>query len=251
VILTWVLSLSWPVISPVKRISLLLILLLLAALALAYHLNKNPSMTGTQPHPTSLSYLYDADKQQAYYFHYDRHQSEWHQGLFEQRLNNQETLAFRQHYRKPVRQLSRAVETIELMPTTVTVTKPLLRPNSAELLVDIQANNNTDIIEIYPQQDITITTISIDGRKAVLTEPLVIGAGNRMLRYYFNGKKNIRITLETSENKPFVWQVQSISNDLLKQPEFALDNRPENQIPKPFIQSDNVVVVQSVAFGSD
>ncbi|MCX7554621.1 M20/M25/M40 family metallo-hydrolase [Marinicella sp. S1101] len=251
VILTWVLSLSWPVISPVKRISLLLILLLLAALALAYHLNKNPSMTSTQPHPTSLSYLYDADKQQAYYFHYDRHQSEWHQGLFEQRLNNQETLAFRQHYRKPVRQLSRAVETIELMPTTVTVTKPLLRPNSAELLVDIQANNNTDIIEIYPQQDITITTISIDGRKAVLTEPLVIGAGNRMLRYYFNGKKNIRITLETSENKPFVWQVQSISNDLLKQPEFALDNRPENQIPKPFIQSDNVVVVQSVAFGSD
>lgn len=251
VVLVWVLSLSWPVISPVKRASQLLMLLVFAAVLLAYQLDRNPSMTSTQPHPTSLSYLYDADKKQGYYYHYDRHASEWHQNLFEVTLNSQETSTFRQNYRKPVRQLAQAIDSVVLPQTIVTISKPLLRPNSAELLVDIQANNNTDVIEIYPQEDITITSMSIDGRKAVLSEPLEISAGNRLLRYYFNGQKNIRITLETTENKPFVWQIQSISNDLLRQPEFGLKNRPDNQIPKPFIQSDNAVVVQSVAFGSD
>jgi hypothetical protein len=84
-----------------------------------------------------------------------------------------------------------------------------------------------------------------------LTQPLRLSSNQRLLHYYFNGKKQIKLSLEVNADQYLDWQVQSHSLDLLSRPEFNIIDRPEHQIPKPFIKSDNATVVQSFTFGLD
>ncbi len=251
VILLWALSLYLPVFGPVKKTYHPMITLLIPITFLIYYMQNNPNFTLENPHPTSLSYLYDINKKRGYFYNYDHTQSGWEDALFTETSNNQQKAEFSKYYRKPIINLTMAEEPILLKPLNISVEKPLFRSDNSKITMTIVANNNTDIMELYSKKDITINAMNIDGRRAILEKPLEIKAGKRFLRYYFNNKKNITLMLNLTHESDIEWQVQSISTDLLQHPDFEINKRPKHQIPKPFIQTDNTVVVQSFALGSD
>ncbi len=251
VILTLLLVLFIPVISPLKKIYHGLLLLMLPSLYLAFVLSQTPSISVTQPHPTSLSYLYDYDTKQGYYYNYDEVNSGWNEALFESLSGPQEIKSFREQYRKPVRNLSQLNPAIQLETVDIEALKPLTRSKHQIIDLTITAKSHTEIMEIYTNQAITIHEMWIDGKSSTLTEPLTMQPKQRLLRYYFNAKKKITMRLAINHSDKLDWQIQSHDLNLLNRPEFNLAPRPEHQIPKPFFQSDNAVTVQSFTFGLD
>jgi len=248
VILVWIFGLFMPIITPIKKINRMFILLILPSGYLTYELFKAPTISAAYPHPTSLSYLYDSDTQQGYFYNYDVAQSGWTEHLFKSPEKSQDTDKFRKSYKQPVKNLVLTKPAIPLQNITIKAKKPLQQRSNKTIDIDIIANNNTELIEIYTRKDLTIHKLTIDERIMVFKEPIDLKSGQRLLRYYFNGKKQIKLRLETGLSDSLDWQVQSHGLDLLARPEFAIPGRPAHQIPKPFIKSDNTVVIQSFAF---
>lgn len=251
VVLAWILALFLPLISPLKRISHGLLILMLPLGYLAFSLFSHPTISSTHPHPTSLSYLYDVDTQQGHFYNYDVVNSGWNEDLFTAANQPTEMNGFRRQYKQPLRQLAAISPAIELPSIDIKAQRPLRQDNNQTIDLTITAQSNTDILEIYTNQPVTIHQLSIEGRNAILSEPLQIQTDQLLLRYYFNGKKQIQLQLNINSDDVLDWQVQSHALDLLKRSEFNLSARPDHQIPKPFIKSDNTVVVQSFTFGLD
>lgn len=252
VFLVWLLALFVPVISPIKKAFHALLLLVLPLGYLAFALFSEPSVSRSHPHPTSLSYLYDADTQKGYYYNYDVSQSGWTEHLFDAKSSTMDSRKdFSKQYHQPVRHLVEVTPAIKIKAIEIQAKKPLQQGKNQIIELNIKAKSETEILEIFTQQNITIHKLSIEGRNAVLSEPIKLRANQRLLQYYFNGDKQLNLRLEINYGERLEWQVQSHELDLLKRSEFNLPSRPEHQIQKPFIKSDNTVVVQSFAFGLD
>jgi len=251
VLVAWTLALFVHLFRPMRAIWQALALLALPLLYLLYQFAQEPAISPDQPHPTSLSYLFDHDSQQGYYFNYDVAFSGWHDDLFATRSNDSEMQQFRRQYRKPVRHLHAVDAPITLPAINTEIKLPLKQGKNRQLEVIFSANPNSDVLEVFALQPMTIHRLVIEGRKAVLSEPLVIKTGQRWLHYHFDGKKEIKVQLEMDLEDQLNWQLQTHSSDLLEQEAFGLKPRPAHQIQKPFIKSDNTLVVQSLAFDFD
>lgn len=251
VILTWLISLMLPIVSPTKKTYHLILVLLIPIAFLSYQLIQKPKFSELQPHPTSLSYIYDTENGNAYYFNYDRVESGWlADDFFNNSKSKDEVNAFRSTYKKPVINLKDSDVIKILKPISIESNHSIFqKENTVDLT--LTAHHNTEIIEIYSSVDLTINELVIDDRKAVLERPLKVKAGQRLLRYYYNGKKSIDLKVSYQQGETIDWMIQTHSLDLLSNSEFGIPERPPHQIPKPFIASDNVITVQSFTLGSD
>ncbi|MEZ5472541.1 MAG: M20/M25/M40 family metallo-hydrolase [Marinicella sp.] len=235
-----------------KPTAVLTLAAMLTPLALlAWHFIQKPTISQQQPLPTSLSYLYDLDEKKGYFFNYDTVATDWNQQLFAHSENDSVINEFRSHYKKPLKNLASVAQPVALEGIDIQAEKLLGPLDQQEIEVTFTAHSKTEILEIYSKVPIIIHHMSIDKRNAVFESPLQLETGNRLLHYYFDGKKQIKLRLTLPPGQTIDWQLQSHSTDLLDHPAFKLQSRPDTQMPKPFIKSDNTITVQSFTFGSD
>ncbi|WP_223788850.1 M20/M25/M40 family metallo-hydrolase [Marinicella meishanensis] len=251
VLLAWLLALMVYLISPMKGVWQALVMLAIPVLYLVAEMVRQAPISEDQPHPTSLSYLYDHDQQTGHYYNYDVTFSGWHDDLFANPVSAADRQQFSQQYRKPVRHLAQLDQPIALPPIGVTLQPPLRQQQRRAFQLRLNAHGNSQLLDIYATAPMTIHRLAIEGRLAVLPEPLKIQAGQRWLQYHFDNKKELVLNLEIELDDPVAWQLQTHSYDLLEQAAYGLSARPPHQIQKPFIASDNAVVVQSFAFDFD
>lgn len=250
-ILVWLISLSLPIVSHVKKVFHVVLALLIPIGYLSIQLIQNPTISQSQPHPTSLSYLYDTDSDKAYFFNYDRTQSGWlADGFFENNPDQNSVSEFSSKYKKPVINLKETAIVNSIKPIQIEQMNSIFQKEN-EINLNLKANNDTEILEIYSNTPLTINEFIIDDRKAVMNQAVKIKTGQRLLRYYYNGKKSINLKLTIDQGETIDWMVQTHSLNLLTNDEFGIPQRPSHQIQKPFIASDNVITVQSLALDSN
>lgn len=235
---------------PIKyRYSLLLILLPLVYLS--WHFYQQPSISHQHPHPTSLSYLYDQDSKEGFYFNYDVVDSGWNSDVFENTANSEKRIEFRNKYKKPVRNLSQLSDAIVIDGIVVEVKQSNYVNGKLRLELTFTANSNTEVLEIFTNEALTLYKLSIENRQADIASPMLLNQDNRLLQYYFDGNKQINLMVEIDVDQSIDWQIQSHTVDLLNDERFDRQPRPKHQIQKPFIKSDNTLSVQSFTFGND
>lgn len=66
-----------------------------------------------------------------------------------------------------------------------------------------------------------------------------------LLRYFIADEDSLEVSLSVEKNTPLNFQVLEYSFDLLKHPQFTINKRPKNTMPKPFINTDAIVVKRS------
>ena len=86
--------------------------------------------------------------------------------------------------------------------------------------------------------------MSINGRYTINGEAVKIRAGSRLIEYHMDGQKNLDIHITLEDGDVFDWQVISHQFDLLQNRNFDIKPRPTNQIPKPFVLTDNTAISQ-------
>lgn len=204
--------------------------------------------TPVEPLPTSLNYLIDSDKQEAYYYHADNRRGRWLSELFNEPMTEDEVSIFQKSYRKTLTTVA-VSEKIVAYPAVITAQKPLNQTPHQRVNVSIQSDPETSIISIFTQQDLTLYSLAVGDRIQRFDEPLQLKAGYRLMEYHITDNPTIEIQLEFEPGQNLEWQIQSHQTNLIER--FKLTERPENQMPKPFIKTDLLTTVQSWTFGDD
>ena len=95
-------------------------LILLPVFYLFYHMHNHPGQTSSNPLPTSLSYLYDTDQEQGFFYQYDHINTEWCQAFFATTQGVEDIATFRKTYKKPLLRLNQVDQPVALSPMPVT-----------------------------------------------------------------------------------------------------------------------------------
>lgn len=204
--------------------------------------------TPYQPLPTSIHYLYDMTADQGYLFHADQERGDWLADLWTDPLDEKQRLDFQKTHKKPLTTLVKTDKNAAY-PAGIEAEKPLDQSGLQRLNVTINAHPDTEIVSIYTRQAMSIHHLAVGGRIHRFEEPMILAPGHKLMEYHITDNPSFTLQLGVSPETRFDWQIQSHRDDLLT--EFKLAERPDNQIPKAFIQSDLITTVQNWAFSDN
>ena len=66
------------------------------------------------------------------------------------------------------------------------------------------------------------------------------------MRYYVSDKDSLEVSYEVSKEQQVSFTVMEYSYDLLDHPQFSINKRAENMMPKPFVVTDAIVVKKKI-----
>lgn len=219
-------------------------LLLLFPLAMFTWVSSIDHISEDKPLPTSLSYLYDVDGQQGWFYSFDQTHNDWNGERFTQPQNQDNRHAFINQHKQAVKKLQKAAEVVALEAAKISVVRDKLNSNPSKQNIVYQGHAKTDLVQIYSLNNITIQQLSINGRYLINGDPINISAGSRLIEYHLDGQKQLDIHITLADGDVIDWQVISHQFDLLHHKGLAIPVRPTNQIPKPFVLTDNTVISQ-------
>ncbi|WP_154224620.1 M28 family peptidase [Marinicella rhabdoformis] len=218
--------------------------LLFLPITLFLWINSNDSISEDKPLPTSLSYLYDVDEEQGWFYSFDRNDNAWNQDHFTQTSDKETTDWFIDTHKQAARKLQAANDPVSLKHAKISVINDKLNNNPSKQNIIYQGHEHSSLVQIYSNTDITIKQMSINGRYTINGTPVKIRQGSRLIEYHMDGQKELNMHVTLADGDVFDWQVISHQFDLLSNPQFDIPERPTTQIPKPFILTDNTVVSQ-------
>jgi hypothetical protein len=68
------------------------------------------------------------------------------------------------------------------------------------------------------------------------------------LTHYITDNSTTELTLKVAPGPAIELTLLEASHDLLTNPLFKIDERPDNQIPKPFVLNDAILVRKTIRF---
>ncbi|HLT50967.1 MAG TPA: M28 family peptidase, partial [Arenibacter sp.] len=208
----------------------------------------NSGFSKDNARPTSLVYLMDADQQTALWATYDKVISPWtsqYIGEHKESPPKREQQTFSSKYGTGFSYVSPA-PLKNIAPPLVAIAQDTVIGELRFLEINIESQRPIQRLEVFIND--------VDIKKAVVNDiPLSD-------HYLQNRKSNKLITHYVSDNDPTNLQIgipkgQSLeltlyeaSNNLLDHPQFTVPQRPEDQIPMPFVLNDAVIIVKKLDF---
>ena len=214
------------------------------------HLTSN--FTAERQKPNSLVYYYDADTDETYWATYDKILDDWTKGYLgenPEEASNYITYASGSKYAKGY---SFAVEAPA---KKIPLFKAVL--NSDTIINDIKKrtftiipNRNVNQISLYVAEGVEFDFLSFNGQSLPLNNNENSASqkikSKELVRYYVSDKDSLEVSYEVSKDQKVSFTVMEYSYDLLDHPQFKINNRAENMMPKPFVVTDAIIVKKKI-----
>lgn len=218
------------------------VLFFLLPLSLFVWAGKSEHFSPDYPLPSSISYLYDTELKNGHFYSFDQTQLDWHQPFLQPLADTASRQQFNKKYKQRAKQLAKTSSAVAFIAPQITVIEDKLSLNPAQQKIQINVHKPVEILQVYSNVDITVKQLTVN--RAVINNPKV-KAGELLFEYHLDGQKSLTIDIELMPGDKFDWQILSYRFDLLKNKQLNIPPRPDNQTPKPFIHTDNIVVASS------
>lgn len=201
-----------------------------------------------RPLPTSLLYVLDADRKQAEWASYDHQLSDWTAPYFGKGTELSkpgEQPALSSKYGTPFQFRSEA-PLKQIDPPQIKVMQDSVVGTERTLQLQILPQRRINRLEIHTE-DRTISRAFIND-VPLDTAYLRARRGSRLVTHYVsdNAPTTLRLTLKAGRRFDLV--LYEASHDLLNHPLFSIPQRPQDQIPKPFVLNDAILIRKTLSF---
>ncbi|MGM0635256.1 MAG: M28 family peptidase [Bacteroidota bacterium] len=209
---------------------------------------KSP-FTSDFPQPTSLVYLFDEEKNQAFWASYDNLLTNWNEKYFDdQQDSSLNETNFLSKYQTKFSKISSA-PIVELQKSLVEIEK-FNDDNTDFQKIRISPKQNTNRIDVYLDPDVDFETIKIN-QQSISKEndpnhQFFGRASSHLLTYYVVDSETLEIVFSTKELDEIKLTVLESSFNLLENKELEVSKRPRNQIPKPFVINDAIIYKHNI-----
>ena len=214
------------------------------------HLTSN--FTSERQKPNSLVYYYDADTDETYWATYDKILDDWTKGYLGENPEEASNYITHASGSKYAKGYSFAVEAPA---KNIPLFKAVL--NSDTIINDIKKrtftiipNRNVNQISLYVAEGVEFDFLSFNGQSLPLNNNENRASqkikSKELVRYYVSDKDSLEVSYEVSKDQKVSFTVMEYSYDLLDHPQFKINNRAENMMPKPFVVSDAIIVKKKI-----
>lgn len=201
--------------------------------------------------PNSLIYYQDADSKESYWVTYDKVLDPWTKGYLgdnPKEAKEYVTNAAGSKYNTNYRFAAEAPYKNVALHKTI-MNKDTIFENMRHVSLTIIPQRDVHEIGLYTDKDIPFSNIELNGQK-VSNDTTDNGFYNRkhnvLLRYYVSGDDSLELNYSVPKDTPVSIKVAEYSFDLLTHPDFTINKRPANTMPKPFVITDAIVTYRTI-----
>lgn len=211
------------------------------------HLNSD--FTPGKAKPNSLLYVYNADTDQAQWASYDREPDIWTRTYLGENPQPATALNKLPLFSKYDRKFSFATDAMprEIPEPTIHFLKDSAVGQFRWLKIRITPNRPVHRYDIFAPPSLKIHRLKANG-VAHLTQKgsLYERQGSRVLSYYVAQNQPLELEFLINRSTPLNMQLLESSFDLMHSPLFAMQKRPANQMPMPFVMTDAICILKKI-----
>jgi hypothetical protein len=219
-----------------------LFLFLFFALGITSHVQSD--FNEERPKPSSLLYVYDADKESSLWATYDHVLMDWN-GQFlgdDKREPSAETISSK--YRTRLNYVADAPKKNIPAPYIDTVLDTIIG-DKRHIEVCITPKRNVNRLEVFTNP-VAISAAKVN--RIPLSTYYLEHRRSKLLTHYISNNDFTELQLEFPKDSVLELTLYEASNDLLTHPDFSIPERPKNSIPMPFVLNDAIMTIKTVRF---
>ncbi len=220
------------------------------AIVLFFVAHAKSDFTETSQKPNSLIYYQNADTNENFWLTYDKILDPWTQGYLGDTpeeagkyITNVAGSKYNTGYSFAAQAPAKTIAPFEIRLEQDTTVQ-----NLREVTFTIIPKRTINELGVYTDASTVFESLTFNGKtvsKDTTDNAFYKRKSNMLLRYFVANKDSLEVSFSVEKNKPLTFQVLETSYDLLKHPQFTINQRPKNTMPKPFINTDAVVVKRS------
>ncbi|PCI07210.1 MAG: peptidase M28 [Flavobacteriaceae bacterium] len=217
------------------------------------HITSN--FTSKRQKPNSLVYYQDSDKGKSYWATYDKISDDWTAGYLGE--NPEEASKYignasGSKYSSGYTFASEAPKK-EIPIFKTELVKDTIIGNEKHVTFKIIPQRIVNQISLYAGDGTSFKSISFNGQHLPKSGKKLDASqkikSNELVRFYVSDRDSLEVTYTVLKDKKINFTVIEYSYDLLSHPQFSINKRAENMMPKPFVVTDAVAVKKTIEMG--
>ncbi len=218
---------------------------LFAVFSIAAHIKSN--FNEKRPKPSSLLYVYDADKDSAVWATYDHKLIGWNNQFLEDKLEvskSEEYKTLASKYGSGFTYTAKAPKKDIAVPWIDTI-KDTIEGNNRLIEFCVTPKRDVNRLDIYANP-VKFTSVKVNN--IALSDNFLQKRGKKLITHYISNNDYTELALSFPKDSILELTFYESSNDLLTNKEFTVPHRPDNSIPMPFVLNDAILVTKTLKF---
>ena len=195
--------------------------------------------------PNSLVYYQNVDQQEAFWLSYDKILDNWTQKYLGEQPEPASTYVESAAGSKYNTGYSYAAKApLKSLPNFKTIlTKDTIVDGIRKVDLTVIPQRKVNLMRFYADKSIVFDSFQCNDLALPLDS---IRANNVLFRYYVSDRDSLKISYTTLFQGKVEFNVLEYSYDLMTHPDFSIQKRPDNQMPKPFVNTDAIVLKKEI-----
>ncbi len=237
-----------PIVGFYKMKKTLSIIFFLLAIGFFIKAHFTSNFSSERQKPNSLVYYQDADLGNSYWTTYDKVLDNWTKGYLgdtPDEASKHIEYASGSKYSSGYTFAAKAPKKdIPLFKTVLH--KDTLINGIRNVSFTIFPKRNVNQISVYANDEAIFNFLEFNGKKMPLKNVTSKIKSKELVRYYVSDNDSLKINYNVFKDTPVTFTVLEYSYDLLDNPQFSINKRPEHMMPKPFVVTDAVAVKKTI-----
>ncbi|MEZ4810159.1 MAG: M28 family peptidase [Allomuricauda sp.] len=222
-----------------------LALFLFMAFGISAHIHSD--FNTKRPKPSSLLYVYDADKDSAIWATYDHKPIGWNSQFLGDARRVPKEGEYRiipSKYRSQLTYVADAPKK-KIAPPRIDMVRDTVIGNERILELCVVPKRKVNRLDIYTN---SLKLNSAKVNNIALSSHYLENRGKRLITHYISNNDYTELGLSFPKDSILELTFYEASNDLLINPDFTVPKRPEKSIPMPFVLNDAILVTKTIRF---
>lgn len=205
--------------------------------------------------PNSLVYYNDVDAGKTFWLTYDKQVDEWTQKYLGENPENATKYLDEAAYSKYGINYTYATEAPQkaIPDFEVILDEDTLVNNLRNIHLTIVPKRHVNKIDLYSTEDVSFHSLAFNSKEAQVGSSGKMYRGTKnaaLVRYYVSNNDSLKVKFTVEKAIPVSFRVMEYSFDLMTNPLFKIEKRPDYMMPKPFVITEAIAVKRTFSIDS-